>query len=148
VKFASHSGLLYLFLYFTYPERLEDRTSITMGDDMKQVQSDHREYHPDSGQHSPPRDAGGLSDGDLEKKVDVSPRLRESDEDGVVTMKTWAVVVVLAASYGISFWPVPFFSTIQGGMATSFGSEAAQGTWYGHVAGPQTSHSRLMKSFV
>ncbi|TKA34488.1 hypothetical protein B0A54_14191 [Friedmanniomyces endolithicus] len=100
-----------------------------MGDDMKQVQSDHREYHPDSGQHSPPRDAGGLSDGDLEKKVDVSPRLRESDEDGVVTMKTWAVVVVLAASYGISFWPVPFFSTIQGGMATSFGSEAAQGTW-------------------
>jgi len=97
-----------------------------MGDYMKQVQSDHREYHPDSGQHAPP---GGLPDGDLEKKVDASPRPRESDEDGVVTMKTWAVVVVLAASYGISFWPVPFFSTIQGGMATSFGSEAAQGTW-------------------
>ncbi|KAK1075672.1 hypothetical protein LTR74_000080 [Friedmanniomyces endolithicus] len=97
-----------------------------MGDDMKQVQSDHREYRSESGQNSHP---GGLPDGDLEKKVDASPRLRESDEDGVVTMKTWAVVVVLAASYGISFWPVPFFSTIQGGMATSFGSEAAQGTW-------------------
>ncbi|KAK0316809.1 hypothetical protein LTR01_000560 [Friedmanniomyces endolithicus] len=97
-----------------------------MGDDMKQVQSDHREFLSEPGRNSLP---GGLPDGDLEKKVDTSPRLRESDEDGVVTMKTWAVVVVLAASYGISFWPVPFFSTIQGGMATSFGSEAAQGTW-------------------
>ena len=32
-------------------------------------------------------------------------------------------------SYGISFWPVPFFSTIQTEMAVSFGSRAAMGTW-------------------
>jgi len=69
-------------------------------------------------------------------------------EDGeyVVTPKTWAVVAVgfrhikhadhlliinfktLAFSYGISFWPVPFFSTIQTQMATQFGSPGG-GTW-------------------
>lgn len=32
-------------------------------------------------------------------------------------------------SYGISFWPVPFFSTIQSEMAVEFGSEAAMGAW-------------------
>jgi MFS family permease len=36
---------------------------------------------------------------------------------------------VLAASYGISFWPVPFFSTIQSEMAVELGSQAVQGTW-------------------
>ncbi|KAK3683274.1 hypothetical protein LTR37_020387 [Vermiconidia calcicola] len=52
-------------------------------------------------------------------------------EDGeyAVTAKTWAVVVVLAMSYGISFWPVPFFSTIQSTMAASFGANPAYGTW-------------------
>lgn len=39
------------------------------------------------------------------------------------TMKT------LAFSYGTSFWPVPFFSTIQGEMAAQLGAAAAQGTW-------------------
>jgi len=32
-------------------------------------------------------------------------------------------------SYGISFWPVPFYSTIQSLLAVEFGSTAAQGTW-------------------
>lgn len=37
---------------------------------------------------------------------------------------------MLAFSYGISFWPVPFVSTIQSEIATSVGSSAANGTWY------------------
>jgi MFS family permease len=40
---------------------------------------------------------------------------------------------VLAASYGISFWPVPFFSTIQSEMAVELGSQAVQGTWFTSV---------------
>ncbi|KAK5111045.1 hypothetical protein LTR62_005420 [Meristemomyces frigidus] len=51
------------------------------------------------------------------------------EDDAVVTLKTWAVVTVLALSYGLSFWPVPFFSTIQSKMAASFGSDPAMGTW-------------------
>lgn len=31
-------------------------------------------------------------------------------------------------SYGISFWPVPFFSTIQGNMAAQFG-QPVLATW-------------------
>ncbi|KAI1620443.1 fungal trichothecene efflux pump [Exophiala viscosa] len=51
-------------------------------------------------------------------------------EDGeyIVTAKTWAVVATLAFSYGISFWPVPFFSTIETQIATQFGSPGG-GTW-------------------
>lgn len=32
-------------------------------------------------------------------------------------------------SYGFSFWPVPFFSTIQNQMAASFGASPRMGTW-------------------
>ncbi|KAK5000119.1 hypothetical protein LTR66_000981 [Elasticomyces elasticus] len=55
-------------------------------------------------------------------------------EDGhyVVTMKTWAVVVVLALSYGVSFWPVPFISTIQTQIATQLGTPA-DGIWFTSV---------------
>jgi MFS family permease len=93
--------------------------------------------------------SSGDSHRDVEKRthgqVDVhDPHLHDDD---AVTFKTWAVVVVsfllprssetpgliakqvLAASYGISFWPVPFFSTIQSQMAVELGSEAAMGTW-------------------
>ncbi|KUJ21446.1 MFS general substrate transporter [Mollisia scopiformis] len=52
-------------------------------------------------------------------------------EDDHVTAKTWAVV--LAASYGISFFPVPFFSTIQNDIAAELGSTVAQGTWFTSV---------------
>ncbi|EXJ89763.1 hypothetical protein A1O3_02830 [Capronia epimyces CBS 606.96] len=53
----------------------------------------------------------------------------EDGEEGYVTVKTWAVVVTLSFSYGVSFWPVPFFSTIQPEIAASFGSPPAYGTW-------------------
>lgn len=36
-------------------------------------------------------------------------------------------------SYGISFWPVPFFSTIQSSMAAELGGRAVQGTWFTSV---------------
>lgn len=71
------------------------------------------------------------------------PHTNGSDQ---VTMKTWAIVVVkpslshgsrgcsnicqvLALSYGISFWPVSFFSIIQNQLATEFGSAPQEGTW-------------------
>ncbi|KAK4959113.1 hypothetical protein LTR10_003912 [Elasticomyces elasticus] len=91
-------------------------------EEMKQVRSEHHEYQPEPSENSP--DAG-----DLEKRGDATAAYGVLEADGVVTMKTWAVVVVLAASYGISFWPVPFFSTIQSGMAAKFGAEAAEGAW-------------------
>jgi MFS family permease len=81
------------------------------------------------------------SDGDVEKTghstavhvegYDLSHSVTSGD--AVVTPKTWAVVVVLAASYGISFWPVPFFSTIQSQMAAEFGSAPVQGAWFTSV---------------
>ncbi|KAH0827271.1 hypothetical protein FOPE_00024 [Fonsecaea pedrosoi] len=54
------------------------------------------------------------------------------DGDYAVTAKTWAVVITLAISYGISFWPVPFFSTIEIQIATQFGAPAS-GTWINSV---------------
>ncbi|OAL33233.1 hypothetical protein AYO20_07550 [Fonsecaea nubica] len=54
------------------------------------------------------------------------------DDDYAVTAKTWAVVITLAISYGISFWPVPFFSTIEIQIATQFGAPAS-GTWINSV---------------
>lgn len=77
--------------------------------------------------HGQPTVVGSDSDVDKEKgQVSYS---RVEDEDDKVTVKTWMVVMVLAASYGISFWPVPFFSTIQSQMALSFGSTPGMGTW-------------------
>ncbi|KIW79185.1 hypothetical protein Z517_05797 [Fonsecaea pedrosoi CBS 271.37] len=72
---------------------------------------------------------------DLEKNPShmADPELDQvSSEDGdsYVTTKTWMVVVTLSFAYGISFWPVPFFSTIQSEIAASFGSAAGLGTWF------------------
>jgi MFS family permease len=83
---------------------------------------------------------------DAEKTAVGVDRDTVNGNDDKVTLKTWAVVTVsspirsdpssylcvcqvLAASYGISFWPVPFFSTIQNEMAVSFGSSPAMGSW-------------------
>nr|OQO28755.1 hypothetical protein B0A51_02524 [Rachicladosporium sp. CCFEE 5018]OQO32478.1 hypothetical protein B0A51_00267 [Rachicladosporium sp. CCFEE 5018] len=94
--------------------------------EMKQSYNNHHEFERDSDQLSQPSDTRQR---DPEKRVAEGAVYRGSGEDDKVTMKTWAVVVVLAASYGLSFWPIPFFSTIQGTMAVEFGSNAAQGTW-------------------
>ncbi|KAH7072381.1 fungal trichothecene efflux pump-domain-containing protein [Paraphoma chrysanthemicola] len=93
---------------------------------------EHHERVVEQDDHS--RDSDGNSS-DIEKRSHGIERLDSSvpREDDAVTLKTWAVVVVLAASYGISFWPVPFFSTIQSQMAVSFGASAAQGTWFTSV---------------
>lgn len=54
---------------------------------------------------------------------------RTETRDDVVTFKTWVVVWMMALSYGASFWPVPFFSTIQSEVAVDLGSQASSGTW-------------------
>lgn len=46
-----------------------------------------------------------------------------------VTFKTWVVVTVLALSYGISFWPIPNMSYIQGQLAASLG-DAGNAVWF------------------
>ncbi|KAF5696539.1 major facilitator superfamily transporter [Fusarium mundagurra] len=56
-----------------------------------------------------------------------NPHVHDSDN---VTLKTWAIVVVLALSYGISFWPVSFISIIQNNIAGSFDSDPKDGSWF------------------
>jgi MFS family permease len=103
--------------------------------EIKHVEAEHREHGSDTHSH------------DLEKRGYAGEHGDAPRDDDAVTMKTWAVVLVsliyqselattgdlllqvLAASYGISFWPVPFFSTIQSEMAVELGSQAIQGTW-------------------
>lgn len=53
----------------------------------------------------------------------------ESDEDYVVTFKTWVVVGILSASYGISFWIVPALSACAVVVATELGDPTAS-AWY------------------
>jgi MFS family permease len=69
---------------------------------------------------------------DLEKRrtqENTNDIARAEAGDDVVTLKTWIVVWTMSIAYGASFWPVPFFSTIQSQVALSLGSEASQGTW-------------------
>lgn len=120
--------------------------------DMKQTQKHGGQHH----EHSPNTNGSEDSQRDMEKTAshgagyDLS-HIPMDDGEYRVTAKTWAVVVVLSLSYGmdhtlmfttlvscmslyngntgISFWPVPFFSTIQSSMAEQFGANPAQGAW-------------------
>lgn len=77
--------------------------------------------------------ASHASSADIEKHISTENRgtklAHVQTDDNTVTLKTWLVVWTMAFSYGISFWPVPFFSTIQSEIVVSFGSAAAEGTW-------------------
>ena len=53
----------------------------------------------------------------------------QSDEEYEVTFKTWIVVFILSASYGISFWVVPAMSACSATVATLLGDPAAA-AWY------------------
>ena len=53
----------------------------------------------------------------------------QRDEDYVLTWKTWAVVWILAWSYGISFWIVPSMAAAQTVAATQLG-DAAKAAFY------------------
>ncbi|KAL5390884.1 hypothetical protein DPSP01_001384 [Paraphaeosphaeria sporulosa] len=50
------------------------------------------------------------------------------DED-VVTLKTWMVIVVLSCSYGLSFWVVTTISAIQTQVATELGNPSNASWW-------------------
>ncbi|KAK3698295.1 hypothetical protein LTR37_017003 [Vermiconidia calcicola] len=53
----------------------------------------------------------------------------QSEDDYVVTWKTWVVVWILAWSYGISFWIVPSAAAAQTVVATQLG-DATQAAFY------------------
>ena len=78
------------------------------------------------------QEADSLDSGhDLEKHRQSGKDLGNAENrNDTVTLKTWLVVWAMSFSYGGSFWPVPYFSTIQGDIAVELGSTAANGTWY------------------
>ncbi|EPE04253.1 trichothecene efflux pump [Ophiostoma piceae UAMH 11346] len=53
----------------------------------------------------------------------------DSDDEYEVTFKTWIVVFILSASYGISFWIVPALSSCATTVATLLGDTSAA-AWY------------------
>ena len=76
----------------------------------------------------------GSNDGSEVKKNSTAGYLPQSDEDYVLTWKTWMVVWILAWSYGISFWIVPSASAAQAVIATALGNVAQQ-AWVGFHLG-------------
>ncbi|CAK7224043.1 hypothetical protein SCUCBS95973_005386 [Sporothrix curviconia] len=53
----------------------------------------------------------------------------QNDDDYEVTFKTWIVVFILSASYGISFWIVPALNSCSTTVATVLGEPTAY-AWY------------------
>lgn len=66
---------------------------------------------------------------DAEKTAQQASYLPQSDDDYVVTWKTWVVVWILAWSYGISFWIVPSASACGAIIATDLG-DVTRSAWY------------------
>jgi hypothetical protein len=63
---------------------------------------------------------------DSEKGAQKPDRLQESEQEYVVTYKTWTVVWILSFSYGISFWIIPALGACQSQVATQLGDVTAQ----------------------
>lgn len=117
-----------------------------MADSLAQAKYDVKEQTDSQHEHKEPSE-GSTSDAEKHAGRDIYPVPTE-DQEYVVTKKTWLVVMVghlslvlndsewltcnktLAFSYGVSFWPVPFFSTIQTQIVTEFGTSPLYGTWY------------------
>ncbi|KAF2011386.1 MFS general substrate transporter [Aaosphaeria arxii CBS 175.79] len=78
-------------------------------------------------QHSfegdPVKNSGSLKEKDEEHNA--QSYIPQSDEEYNVTVKTWCVVLILAMSYGISFWIVPAISACQAVTATQLGDPSA-----------------------
>jgi hypothetical protein len=66
---------------------------------------------------------------DAEKVGNEGTYLPQSDDDYIVTWKTWVVVWILAWSYGISFWIVPSASATAAVIATDLG-DVTRSAWY------------------
>ncbi|KAK5003666.1 hypothetical protein LTR28_009884, partial [Elasticomyces elasticus] len=89
-------------------------------------QGEHHEVHPMAGSDDAKRDLEKTPT--RESNYDLS-RIATEDQDYFVTAKTWVVVWAMSLSYAASFWPVPFFSTIQRQVAVSVGAPSSQGSW-------------------
>ena len=95
--------------------------------------------------HTPHATDKGLesgSNGSEHKKAAVGGYIPHSDEEYVVTWKTWAVVWILAWSYGISFWIVPAASSAQAVIATALGDVTKQ-AWVRAQYSERQSHADL-----
>ncbi|KAF2109764.1 fungal trichothecene efflux pump [Lophiotrema nucula] len=53
----------------------------------------------------------------------------EARDSDVVTLKTWMVIVILSASYGLSFWVVTTLGAIQTQVATQLGNPSNASWW-------------------
>ncbi|KAF2476268.1 MFS general substrate transporter [Lindgomyces ingoldianus] len=53
----------------------------------------------------------------------------EARDEDVVTLKTWMVIVVLSASYGLSFWVVTTLGAIQAQVSTQLGNPGNAAWW-------------------
>ncbi|KAI1621285.1 fungal trichothecene efflux pump-domain-containing protein [Exophiala viscosa] len=62
---------------------------------------------------------------DEETQISGDP---EEDEEPVVTLKTWVVVMILSCGYGLSFWPIPVMASIGSLVATELG-EPSRAYW-------------------
>ncbi|KAG9258701.1 fungal trichothecene efflux pump [Emericellopsis atlantica] len=50
---------------------------------------------------------------------DQTPSIHVETEG--ITLKTWVVIFILSATFGLSFWPVPTTAAMQAGLAAQFG---------------------------
>ncbi|KAF2736006.1 MFS general substrate transporter [Polyplosphaeria fusca] len=69
------------------------------------------------------KSSNSLKEKDVEHTA--AAHIPRSDEAYNVTLKTWCVVIILAMSYGISFWIVPAISACQTVTATQLGDPSA-----------------------
>ena len=88
----------------------------------------------------------GSNDGSEVKKDSTAGYLPQSDEDYVLTWKTWMVVWILAWSYGISFWIVPSAAAAQAVIATSLGDVAKEAWVRFHQARHRSSTNSTLLS--
>lgn len=91
--------------------------------------------------------ASQASDHSVEKGLDHTEDVipNEAKDEDIVTLKTWAVIIVsiafsglkgttdyrkiLSASYGLSFWVVTTLGAIQTQVATQLGNPTNAGWW-------------------
>ncbi|KAF2013899.1 MFS general substrate transporter [Aaosphaeria arxii CBS 175.79] len=70
----------------------------------------------------------------IERVPDSSPDATEvlenaEGETAKVTMKTWSVIFVLSATFGLSFWPVPTTAALQTKLSIAF-NDPVSAFWY------------------
>ncbi|PGH14369.1 hypothetical protein AJ80_05959 [Polytolypa hystricis UAMH7299] len=73
-------------------------------------------------------------DGDVENVEEVFPipadGLNPDGDPITLTWKTWLVIFILSAAFGLSFWPIPTTSSIQARLGAHFGGDQSLVGWY------------------